>query len=528
MPFDPKTDNRAMQWNDLSGRGRQIVSDNIRSTGQNVQKIAQKHVETLSRSKKSTPGKVATAQGVADAVEPRNVTLQTAANARQALYNRGIEARRSENPDDPHQVIPHGAGWYYDAHKKIADSAAQHGYDAHTAIAASGVMSPMNSPDNEQAAVHAMMDAKINHTVHITPEVASHLKTKANRTDVSIDVDHHIGKEVSIASLPTGALAKLSDRRIADQVKTGADLHNIARGGTRQNITRADAILSGEVHPDEAVNPHSAPKVWSYVHNLRSAAPGTPDHVEFMGRVHQDAAVRAGHIEPEQQALDLYGHKDRKLPDDHLLSPKSHTVEDTWQNAITFDQPNKTVPGTKTSVKKAGGSFTDIYPVAGVKTTTNPETGKRESAHPSGQVSNAGLTHAFNNRATQKAAEQQGRQSGTTVPPVAVQGAAWTQVRKETGKDPVYNRRETQEADPLQGHVGGQQALFSAQPHLRSGADASAPVYRDTLPGGQKAPSVSDEPTHPGDIEPELRRAEAIFNNRRKKNAKQTGVLDGF
>jgi hypothetical protein len=514
MPFDPKTDNRALQWKDLSSNGRRIVSDNIRQTGMDIQKTAQRHVETLQRSSKATPGKVETAQGVADRVEPRNVSLQTAANNRQGLYNRSIDARRAEHPDDPHQVIPHGAGWYFDAHKTISESASKHGYDADRAIAASGVMSPMNSPDNEQAAVHAMMDAKTNHTVHITPEVAAHLKKSTNKQDPSIDVDHHIGKEVLVAALPTGALAKLSDKRIAHKVQTGADLNSVARGGTRQNITRADAILSGEVHPDEAVNPHSAPKVWSYVNNLRAAKPGTPTHVEFMGRVHHDAMVRTGQIDKDQQALDLYGHGGQKLPDDHLLSPRSHTVEDTWQNAITFDQPNVTVPGTKTSVYKAGGSFSDIYPVRGVKTTTNPDTGKRESAHPSGEVSNAGLTHAFNNRATQKAAEQQSRGSGTTVPPVAVQGAAWTQVRKETGKDPAYNSRETEKADPLGGHVRGQLALFG-----------------DHIPGGERprGSAVSTpEDMNKGDVEADMRRATAIFNNRTRSrlNSQPVGTRD--
>lgn len=429
MPQDDSITGRAVQWNDLKTNQRRIVSDNIREVGANLQPTAQKHVDTLARSPKATPGKVKTAQAVADTVEPRNVTLQTAANNRQGFYNRGIASRRAENPDDPHQVIPHGAGWYYDSHKAISDSAKQHGYDTDRAIAASGVMSPMNSPANEQASVHAMMDAKANHTVHVTPEVREHLGK------AGIDVSAHLGKTVPIKDLPTGALTHLSDTRIRSKVETGADLVNVARGGTRQNMTKAESVLDGHVHPDQAVDPHSAPKVWSYVNNLRAAKPGSGDHVEYMGRVHQDALVRTGQIDKHQQALDLYGHKDRDLPDDHLLSPKSHTVEDTWQNAATFNQPNVTVPGSKTSVFKAGGSFSNNYPVTGVKTRVNEETGKKESAHTDARVGNAALHHAYNNAATQKAAAQQSRGSGTTVPPVAMQEVGWVQMRKEAGKD---------------------------------------------------------------------------------------------
>ena len=92
MPQDPSIDGRPLQWRDLSHPQRQIVSQNIRETGQNIQKTAQAHVDTLGRSAKSTPGKVATAQAVADRVEPRNVTLQTAANRRKERYVGGIES----------------------------------------------------------------------------------------------------------------------------------------------------------------------------------------------------------------------------------------------------------------------------------------------------------------------------------------------------------------------------------------------------------------------------------------------------
>ena len=436
MPEDPSIHGRPVQWRDLSAPQRRVVSDNIRDVGENMPKHAQEAVSTMERSKASTPGKIRTAQGVADQVVSKPVTLQTAANRRQELYNRGIEDRAQANPDDPHQVIPTGAGWYFEHHREIASSASQHGYDRDRAIAASGVMSPQNSPENERASVHAIMDAQANHSVHVTPEISKHLAGRG------IDVSQHVGKTVPFRDLPVGTTAHLSDSTIRSKVDTGADLLNVARGGTRQNIVKAERVLNGEVAPDEAVNPHSAPKVWSYVHNTRQAVPGSPTHVEFMGRVHQDALVRRGQIDPHQQALDLYGHAEKELPPNHLLSPQAHTVEDTWQNAVTFDQPKTFVPNSKTSVMKAAGSLPSTYPVAGVKTRRDVDSGVRQTAHTDARVGNAALTHAFNNRATQKAAEQQGRQSGTVVPPPAVQEVGWVQVRKEAGKDPAFNQTQ--------------------------------------------------------------------------------------
>lgn len=431
MPTDPSINGRPLQWGDLSTPQRRVVSDNIRATGADMPSRAQEGVETMRRSGKATPGKIATAQGVADAVKPREVSLQTAANRRQELYNRGIENRREANPNDPHQVIPTGAGWYFEHHREIAGSAAKSGYDHDRAIAASGVMSPQNSPENERAAVSAIMDAHANHSVAVTPEVSKHLASRG------IDVSQHVGQTVPFKNLPVGTVAHLSDPTFRSKVDTGANLMGVARGGTRQNIVKAERVLNGEVHPDEAVNPHSAPKVWSYVHNTRAAVPNSPTHVEFMGRVHHDAMIRTGQIDQHQQALDLYGFKDQELPPNHLLSPTAHTVEDTWQNAITFDQPKTTVPGTKTSVFKAAGSLPSTYPVAGIKTRSVPTQNgpAKEKAHTDARVGNASITHAFNNRATQKAAEQQG------VPAPAVQEVGWVQVRKEAGKDPAENQR---------------------------------------------------------------------------------------
>lgn len=445
MPQDPNLTGRVLQWKDLQGPQRKIVSDNIRQAGVDLPKTAHAEAEKLRATEARGGASAAKARVQANSLEQvaphlksQPVTLQRAANARQGYYNEAIEDRAKSNPHDPQQVIPTGAGWYFEHHKAIAASASQHGYETDRAIAASGVMSPQNSPENERASVHAIMDANANHSVTITPEVHEHLAKSG------IDVSEHVGKRVPFKNLPTGTVAQLSDRKIRGHLDTKADMEQVARGGTRTNITKAERVLSGEIPHDAAMDPHSAPKVSSYIRNTQMAVPGSPTHVEYMGRVHQDAAVRRGLIDKHQQALDLYGHGEKT--GEHLLSPESHTVEDTWQNAATFDQPKTTV--NRASVFKAAGSMAATYPVGGIKTRVDPSTGKRQSAHSDPRVGATALTHAFNNRATQKAAEQQSRGSGVTVPPVAVQEVGWVQMRRNAGKAPEYAEQDRPKPSP--------------------------------------------------------------------------------
>lgn len=519
---DVPPEGRAVQWRDLGTHQRRIVSDNMRDAGINLpQTAADAAVKfraaqadpTKSAERRKLAGVKATAlENVQPELKSQPVTLQRAANSRERLYNRGIEDRAAANPDDSHQVIPTGAGWYFDHHRQIADSATRHGFPHDWAIAASGVMSPQNSPENERAAVHAIMDANANHKVEVTPEVHQHLAKNG------IDVSQHLGQTVHFDQLPVGSVAHLSSGNIRDKVNTTADLHQVARGGTKQNIVKAEKVLAGEIAPQDAVNPHSAPKVWSYVHNTLQAVPNSPTHVEFMGRIHQDAMVRRGHIDAQQQSLDLYGMGEKR--GGHLLSPESHTVEDTWQNAASFDQPKTTVGTGRTSVFKAAGSMDATYPVAGVKTRVNEE-GTRESAFRHPDVGAAALTHAFNNRATQKAAEQLGRQSGTTLPPAAVQEVGWVQMRKDAGKDPEWNQRKVEKDDPLGGHIRGQGALFDITD--RAGQVRSHVPGAGLAPLDRQATHPTYDPAHEEPLNPEadMRKWAAISNNHHKSTWKR-------
>lgn len=394
---------QAAQWTDITQSGRAKIDADIQAAGRNMPGRLGDRLDRLNTKDSLGPKEEVerkTLTKVVPEVRSRNVTRTTAANRRVEAYNRATDAGAAEG-----RSVPDGAGWYFEHHRDIAASASKHGVDRDRAIVASAVMSPLNSPENEKAAVSALMEAHSNGKVDMQPHLAARLRAHGYTVE-----SHHEGRQVAASELSSDTLAGLSDTRVKDEAQplTNMNLNDMARGGPKGNVVKANEVIRGNVHPDAAINPKSAPKIWSYAHNTREAVPDTAEHHEYMSRV---ADVAAG---PAQPSLDLWGLRGSKKG---LLGANSHTVEDTWMNSISHDQPNKTIPGTKTNVLKTAGS------------------------HPAANPGPTAAVHAFNNRATQQAANRLGRGAGHDfdLPPVSVQETAWTQVRREGGKDPQFN-----------------------------------------------------------------------------------------
>lgn len=464
----------AIQMHDLSPVGRQVVNAQMRSAGQTIRERNDAAQERASLTA-VTPGgsaankkKAGVLANTYDTIGPhlrnRTITPASAANVRSGFYDRAIQSAT-----DRGRSVPDGAGWYFDHHRDIAKVAKETGHDASKAVIASAVMSPQNSPDNEKSAINAMMRAHADgSSVTIHPRVAAHLR--AAKVDVP---DHLVGQAVHPSQLPHGALAALSGANIRDHVEhTGFDLKDISRGGTKANVTAAHGVLSGQIPREQAPNMHpiSAPKVNSYAANIHDSHPGSAVHDEYMFRVQHHAGVVSGRVHPEQTYADVHGLSGSK---EGVLSPTRNTAEDTWMNAMTFNQPNVT-PAKKTSVFKSGGSNYN-YPAIGKKAEVG---GEVRSGHTDGRVGANALQHAFNNKATIDAAAKQSRRTdpagkagyrpstagghtvhaGVDLPSIAVQEVAWTQARRETGKDPEWN--QSQSTAPLSRQMRGQGRLF--------------------------------------------------------------------
>lgn len=352
----------------------------------------------------------------------KNVTVATAATNRRRM----AEAAATDSVTrHEHENLP-GAGWYFEHHRDLRNAAQATGFDTDRAITASAVMSPQNSPDNEKAAVSALMQAHTDGKVVMTSELHSHLLNKG------IDVAaHHRGRMVSAHELSAEALAELSSADVRESVDhSGFDLKDVSRGGSKTNIAKAVRVLRGHVSTSEAISPHTSPKVRSYRDAIRDAVPDTAEHGEYMLRAADLGSKIRGEEAHGQQMFDLYGKRDST---EGMLSPRRTTAEDTWMNSISHGQPNVVVPGTRTNVMKTAGT---VLGYSGRKKHDGV------SAVPDPRIGATAVTHAANNAATVKAAKDIGKQYGVdgAVPSTLMQEVPWAQARRAGAKDPEFNQ----------------------------------------------------------------------------------------
>jgi hypothetical protein len=203
----------------------------------------------------------------------------------------------------------------------------------------------------------------------------------------------------------------------------------MAKGGVKGNVTKAIKVLRGDTPHEDAIDPHSSPKVWSYHQAIKNSEPGTPEHEEFMTRM--DVATRR----PGQSRLDLFGLAHSQ---EGILSSAHPTAEDTWMQAISSGQQLQTVTTGLTG--KAGQQSPAKFTVGEGGTALDKQLR-------SGTVVRGGspssVMHAWQSHATEMAARQLGERAGEHVPAVGVQAMAWTEARRQAGggKDAPYESR---------------------------------------------------------------------------------------
>jgi hypothetical protein len=345
-------------------------------------------------------------------IEDKPISLESAAAARVSEFDRGLNRAQAEG-----SVMPRGSGWYFEHRRDLEGMASEHGFDIDTVIKASASMSPLNSPDNEKAAVGEMMRAVSGkHTV--VPKTHAAAKLIGGERGVAKGIHELTGDQLRDVSL--------TKNQAAFHTPEGTDLKRIARGAV--NIDKGFDVLTGRRAADQvsAQDPKTAAKVWSYENAIRNAVPGSPEHHEYMTRI--DMASRGG----GHDALDLWGMREATHG---ILDPHGHTAEDTWMNTITMNQGMGDEP-----VREPGGRG-----VLGKTVASHKELGlapRVTGAMPG--ISRESALHAYNNQATQDAAAAVSTRAGGhfQLPAVAMQETAWTEARIRTGKDPSFNAEQ--------------------------------------------------------------------------------------
>ena len=316
-----------------------------------------------------------------------------------------------------------GADWYPEHHAKLKGTSEQTGHTTAQVIAASAVMSPQNSPDQEYEAVHALAHA------HADPKARVKISQQAVDASQDPSLQDWVGKEVHPSKLGASQLANLKDPEVRDYVETKGrvDLAAMAKGGVTGNVTKAINVLRGHTKPEEAIDPLSSPKVWSYHESIKNSAPGGAVHEEYAGRM--DNALRQM---PGQQRMDLFGLKNST---EGILSPHHPIANDTWMQAAQSGQRAEVVDTGRPGKARMQSPAKFGVGEAGAANEKQLRTG---GVIPG--ASSAQLRHAWGQESVEKTAAVLSQRSGEIIPSVGAQAVAWTEIRRKAGggKDAAY------------------------------------------------------------------------------------------
>jgi hypothetical protein len=401
-------DGEVAQHKHLDKTGRGTLARNMDRQGKMATRAEEK-LQTLPQDSEQR----AVLEEISPYLKDRAVNYTTAANRRINHFENGSRRAYGEGLG----LEGSGAGWYFRHRLDLENIARGRGFDMEDVIVGSSMMSPLNSPDNEKAAVRGLMN--------------------------------------KVRGLP-------------QEYET-----DLGKTGPGQNGPNAEQRLrTGEGQND----PHNKPKVKSYEMAIRDAAPtihrnddGSEDFYrladgadamveqEYMERARLLNGMVNGTIAPGQMSFDFTGLRDSR---EGILDPRRTTAEDSWMHAITLGQelaPNdrgvsvgKTVASEKigTDVPNAPWDQEHGGRENNVATAGNDANGK--------PISPSHRAHIFNNESTVRAAGRIGRQYGLTdddgrslVPSVLMQEVAWTEARRVAEGDPQYNahRRKQDKRD---------------------------------------------------------------------------------
>ena len=416
---------RALQWQDMPSSAQQGLSQQMVGLGMSRSTVGQQR-EKLVRARDTLGNapltvtksgqRLVSLAALAPHFKDKPITHSGAASRRVGLVERGGQRTLREGTDPGHD-------WYFQHNRKLDLVAHTTGHSKAAVVAASAVMSPQNNPEQELTAVTALANAHANPQAHIT------VSEETARRDPSFA--DHVGRARHPSEFSAEQLASLSEVGIRGTVQTsGVNLDAISKGGVKANVAKAVDVLRGNVAPHQAINPKSSPKVWSYHNNISKSEWGSPEHEEFVRRMRvATSTADIGELGGQQSFGPMY--PDLRTATHGPLDPMGHTAEDTWQQAISTGQrlEKVEVPGrTGRARHQSPAKF-----AVGEGGSANQKGLSRRLPGMVGAGQSA-LMHAWQNRATQRAAAILSRRSGEIIPATGVQAGGWTEARRQAGK----------------------------------------------------------------------------------------------
>lgn len=336
----------------------------------------------------------------------------------------------------PHR-LPHEAytgDEFYFEHRGMVDEAHAQVNAPHipieNALASAARLSVRTKPEQEKQSVHGLLSAHAHGSVDFNPEMVAGL----SKHGVKVPAELH-GKTIPFAETPAHIVSsfhKPAIRAVAQPHVQNANLDAISKTGTAKNLEEGHRAMQGQNFPSPTKNP----KQWAYQKAHERAIPDSPEHGEYQMRKMHLGRVARGEESSNQMMFDFYGLRDSN---EGVLSNQMAMPEDSWMNAISYDQPAK--------IKKAAGDVN-----LSTKTGTTKRGRKLSVGEGIGAIEPASIQHALNTEATSRAAKQVQETLGIdfTVPAMMVQEGTWAETRRDLGKDSEYNaiRRGEQPKTP--------------------------------------------------------------------------------
>jgi hypothetical protein len=398
--------------------------------------------------------------------------------------------------------VPEGSGWYFSHHADIASAGDQHGFSKEQAITVTTNMSPENHPEIEKRAGRAIMNmvaGQDDHTVHVTPELHSVVNQRLKGSDLqgAPMPANWKGQHVKLSDMDAkhiaaiGSVAAHMREEKQQPVQSTAPFEDLGAARKAKNAFKGIEYLRGQRSLEDVIDPHSAPKLWSYRQNTLDSVPGSAAHLEYMARAQdyqrggqkgvaqgrrtpqgfhpdtgadklarmsaQAAKPPAGSPEARLSALQLSAAGIRRHPsgqhtlpdyrplrqsDEGILAKDRPTAEDTWMQSISTQQDPRSVreggePGeakgrSGSSIAKTLVSDPDL---ASDKRMRKSSVSSEAKVATDGRVKNAALRHAVENHATRQAAHQIG------MPATFTQEVPWSEQRIRADKSPEYRKQ---------------------------------------------------------------------------------------
>lgn len=417
----PDLSNRPLSFSDLSKAEQRDAEALVSRISETMPEQFEKKAQSLRNATRSTQvsARERYIKAAPQAVS-KPITIESMAKNRSDSFMRALSGSHRLPEED------YAGEEFYFKHRKeidaIREEAQSPDIPLNRVLGATARLSVRTTPEAEKASAKGLLEAHSRGSVNFNPEMVEALSSSG----VDVPSELH-GKEIPFSQTPSHLVKAMVNPSVRPNVAPhlkNVNLDEISKSSMATNIQLAHESLQGNRLPSPTVNP----KQFSYQNAHDLAVPETPEHGEYRMRKMHMGQVARGEQSPNQLMFDFYGLRNSN---EGILSNNLPMPEDSWMNAVSYDQPEP--------IKKAAGDITLGSKTGKTKRGRELSVGKGNK-----DITPLGIQHALNSEATSRAAKTVQETLGLdyTVPAMMIQEGTWAETRRESGGDAEYNARK--------------------------------------------------------------------------------------